>query len=135
MPQDRRNKASDNFREATPMFSRKAPFAEAFPTVATARVDVTEHTSSSSRLIAHMTEGEIGEYVDCTNPVCYGGGVSVGALLRSLVAADETHGEKIAGCKGYEGSPKGQRRIRDCLHSFTVTADLTYLEASSAPED
>ncbi|HEX7189232.1 MAG TPA: hypothetical protein VF423_13500 [Actinomycetes bacterium] len=29
-------------------------------------------------------------------------------------------------CRGYEGSPKGRKRVRDCMHLFTVTIDLTY---------
>ena len=68
------------------------------------------------------------EYFDCSNTACYSGGVSLGEIVREMVAETSTEKSVSKRCQGYEGSPKGHRKYRDCMHSFTVNVILKYKE-------
>jgi hypothetical protein len=127
MSRRERDKASDIFRKTDFVFSKKVSFEEAYPMIEDINIKV-EH-------LGHYGVGEwnkvqhfkrTGEYFDCTNSSCYGGGFSVGNLLRNMVGARGTHLEAHEFCKGYEGSPKGKRRYRSCTNSWNVTIDIKY---------
>jgi hypothetical protein len=100
-------------------------FADAFPSVKHAIIEVeeVEPTQTETR---HLTEMTVSEYVNCSNPFCYNGGVRVGSLIRELVRKGQSEGTVTSMCRGYEGSPKGRRKDRDCTHIFTVHVLLKY---------
>ena len=124
MSKSDRQKASDVFANLSSVFSKKSTFEEAFPDIDSVNVHVMESTYEGNKTA--FWGG--GEYADCSNPLCYGGGISVGELLRSMVRERQTEGALRKMCRGYEGSPKGQRRYRSCVHVFEVVARVTYKE-------
>jgi hypothetical protein len=138
MPERDRMKASDVFRETHYVFSRKVPFEEAFPEIKDLRIEV-QTLSEGSKFVNYTSvytmKDKPGEYIDCLNPLCYGGGFSIGKILRDMVSKKETTYESSAMCKGYEGSPKGRRRYRSCLSHWKVKVTLEYKvsEASQTP--
>ena len=78
----------------------------------------------------------ISEYVNCSNKLCYNGGVSVCDVLRHMVDAKLTEYEsEVRICQGYEGSPKGRRRRNPCVHTFKVEARVKYKGVSAAGDD
>lgn len=123
-------KASDVFREREFLFGRKAPFHEAFPDIEDFDIEVTEDgrdmIGRGPRRRVYRKSDPPGEFVDCSNPSCYDGGVSIGSLLRTMVFTRETEHQSNHICQGYEGSPKGRRRYRSCLNRFEVKITLTY---------
>lgn len=123
----RRQKASDLFRESSNPFAPKATFEKAYPQIKALRVDIMESDGGVDETPVYWTDGE---YADCSNPHCYGGGVSIGAMLRDMVRERATKREFTALCKGNEGSPKGRRIYRKCLHAFTVQLEVEYREDS-----
>lgn len=133
-----REKASDVFRNADFVFSKKVSFAEAFPTIEDIKVVVKRggHYGVSEWNKEEHYGTNVGEYVDCTNPMCYNGGFSVGHFLRTMVQSKQTHFERdYIGCQGYEGSPKGKRRYRSCTNHFGVTIDIKYKTEGAGEED
>lgn len=128
-----RTKASDIFRETNFVFSKKVPFLEAFPELEEFRIEVSESPDmiwgKDQRARVYAKENPPGEFVDCTNFVCYSGGVSIGEILRDMIRQRKTEAEVSKGCRGYEGSPKGRRRYRSCMHHFTVKVSLKYKDA------
>ena len=122
MARSDRQKASDVFREAEVVFARKATFAEAFPEIESADVRVSVSDFGESR---SMRWGG-GEYVDCPNPLCYNGGVSVGSMLRQMVSSKEEERTFEEFCQGYEGSPKGRRKYGECMRDFKIVIHIKY---------
>lgn len=134
-----RQKASDVFRDTNPLFGSKVSFSEAFPEVREARVQVVErgHTGSwtSGDLNRSLSSLRgLGEFVDCSNSLCYNGGFSVGSILREMVGKRESHRDTTAVCRGYEGSPKGRRRYGSCPNYFTISIDIDYSNEAELPE-
>lgn len=124
---DERQKASEVFREANFVFAKKAPFSEAFPEIADVRIEVEiGHGYSGSDKRVYSGQYLPGEYVDCNNSLCYNGGFSIGQVLRDMVRARVADKEGSAICKGYEGSPKGRRKYRDCLNYFRYKVHVEY---------
>jgi hypothetical protein len=119
----RKDNAGAVFSKSKLAVATKASFSEAFPSVRRARIEV-EETFYRRTVIHHLTEEDAGEFVDCSNPACYGGGVSIGAVLRWMVATKRSEMAEAQLCRGYEGSKR--RRARDCPHSFTVRVVLDY---------
>ena len=122
-------KASDVFRETQFLFAKKVSFKEAFPEIKKLEIrakesgyGVYEEFDTKYYSIEHLA----GEFIDCSNPLCYNGGFSVGKILREMVREKETHYGGLKICQGYEGSPKGRRRYRRCINSWEVTIDLEY---------
>ena len=130
-----RMKASDVFRETDYVFSKKVSFEEAFPEIADLKVVVEEdgHGVHEWNRTRHYGKG-VGEYIDCSNSLCYNGGFSLGNILREMVRNRETHKETTEICQGYEGSPKGQRRYRSCLNHFKITVDIVFKEEDATTE-
>ena len=127
-------KASDVFRDTHYAFSQKVKFEEAFPDIDDITVDVEEKgygVYGESNKRRYTRQYLPGEYVDCSNPSCYNGGFSIGQVLRDMVKNKQTDAEMSQICQGYEGSPKGKRRYRSCINSFTIKAHIVY---KSPPE-
>src|SRR4051812_48197061 len=67
-----RQKASDVFASTTFLLSGKGTFAEAFPTVEEASVEVVETDMGSPVRTHHYSSRTgMGEFVDCSNRFCY----------------------------------------------------------------
>ena len=81
-------KASDVFREANFLLANKGTFDEAFPGVADISIEVEEdgdgvsHWRGKANKRTYRKPHLPGEYVNCSNPTCYNGGVSIGSILR-----------------------------------------------------
>lgn len=134
MSRDDRQKASDVFRESNPLLGKTSSFSEAFPEIETLGVEVTEKGDDVRGLRGergertyHFThERPPGEYVDCSNDICYNGGFRIASHLRHMTRQRETEGEFSATCQGYEGSPKGQKKYGPCMHHFEAEIEITY---------
>jgi hypothetical protein len=132
-----RKKASDIFQETDYAFVKKVPFLEAFPEIEDFKIEVSESTDmiwgGRERSCTYTRTQPPGEFVDCTNPVCYGGGVSIGEILRFMIDEGKTEEEVSRGCRGHEGSPQGRRKYRTCMHHFHVRVSLKYKPPVSPP--
>jgi hypothetical protein len=117
-----RPKASKVFNEANFVFASKGPFEEAFPQIDSVDVDAAEGGYGPTTR-AYWSGGE---YVDCSNSLCYNGGVSIGRMLRTMVADGLTQSTFNELCQGNEASPKGRKVYRKCLHHFEVRITVTY---------
>lgn len=122
----RRDKASDVFQQTNFLFARKGTFAEAFPTIEHFRADVERSDRDGRRHPEVYTESNVREMVDCSHPLCYGGGFRLVALIRAMVAEQQTDREFFEPCCGYHGSPKGRRNYGSCGESFRVKIHIDY---------
>lgn len=128
-----RKKASEVFAESSSAFAKRASFQEAFPELEEARVEVEESGDGvygENRRSVYSSRTFLGEYVNCSNPLCYNGGVSIGGIIRSMLAQKQTQLETTSLCQGNEGSPKGRRIYRKCLNTFRIRVSLTFKEAA-----
>lgn len=123
-----RKKAQDVFNETNFLFSKKVSFIDAFPEIETINVEVIEDGYGVSDWTnpRRFSKYNIGEFINCSNSLCYNGGFSVGKIVRDMLAKKETHREETEYCQGYEGSPKGRRRYRSCNNNFEIKVDITY---------
>ena len=130
MPRDRRQKATDVFRDTEFLFGRNVGFAEAFPTIRDITVKVEQSGEGVDRwnVTRHLSKHSVGEYFDCANPLCYNGGVRIGSIVREMKFSNETHHEVSFSCQGYEGSPNGRRNYGPCFNRFKITVDIEYDE-------
>jgi hypothetical protein len=123
-----RDKASDIFNKGEPLFGKKIGFAEAFPTIAAIAVEVTidgrgvRGLKETSRFDAGTLRGE---FLDCRDPRCYGGGFQIGAVLRTMVTKKQTHHVGLALCEGTEGGT-ARKRGSPCITQFDYHIDIVY---------
>lgn len=117
-------KASNIFNRENYAFGSKINFKDAFSEIQKMSIHVTELESliwMKEQAIHHLTvENPGGEHIDCTNPLCDGGGFSMGSVLREAVNSKEEEIEKIITCQGSETS--GRR----CMHAFKVSGSVKY---------
>lgn len=117
-------KSSDIFNETNYAFGSKSDFKDAFPEIQEMSIHVTELESliwMKEQAIHYLTaEHPSGEYFDCTNPLCDGGGFSMGNVLRETVSSKKEEIEKSITCQGRETS--GRR----CMHAFKVSGSVKY---------
>lgn len=134
---DKRQKASDVFREGYYPFVRKVSFAEAFPEIEDTRVEAKEYgyAPEAKQCWLYTREHPPGEYVDCSNPLCYNGGFSIASVLRQMARDGLTEHETSGLCQGNEGSPKGRRIYRKCMHSFEVKVTIKYKAGTDPKPD
>lgn len=124
-----RQKASDVFREANFVFGKKVSFAEAFPQIDNLVIEVEERGHDIWKGGNKKTYGIDylpGEYINCSNPLCYNGGFSIGEILRDMVNNKKTEMETSEICQGYEGSPKGRRIYRRCHNLFRIKVSMSF---------
>ena len=127
MSREDRMKASDVFKKTNFVFSEKTTFEKAFPEIETVNVEYTETSYvGKNQGTLTRTEKNLGEYINCTNPLCYNGGFSIGQILRDMVRKKEVHWEGSKICQGYEGSPKGRRKYRSCVNIWNIKVDIVY---------
>jgi hypothetical protein len=137
MSKQKWQKASDVFGSSDPAFSKKVIFDKAFPEIDDIKIEVieTSELKTSDTLKSEQyqnlkrTYGKtIGEYIDCHNKFCYNGGFSIGSIIRDMVNTKQIVKEDAVFCQGYEGSPKGRKRNRSCLHYFSFRVEIKYKE-------
>jgi hypothetical protein len=119
-------KASDVFREGNFLLGPKAPFSEVFPMIETIQIEVEE---SGQGLGAFGTYGtrkyslDSGrQYVDCSNSLCYNGGVNVGFTVSSMVREKQTDDKFSKHCQGLTD----RRSQKPCMNRFDVAIHLKY---------
>ncbi len=130
----KRQKAQEVFQNTRFLFAKEASFAKEFPQIADIKVRVKEtgegvHVNARTKGGSYYNKDSVREFIDCSNPLCYKGGIPLGAVIRQMVSRKETTLEDAATCRGYEGSPKGRRKVRDCLNSFQYTVTLQYKDS------
>lgn len=126
---DERLKASDIFNQSDFVFSKKVTFKEAFPEIDDINVEVKESgdgTYGDGK--SCYGKGHIGEYINCSNRICYNGGFSIREVIRDMVRKEETETKTTKYCQGYEGSPKGRRKYRSCMNNFKIKVSIKYKE-------
>ena len=131
MKQDRRQKASDVFQESKFVFANKVSFEEAFPEIEDLIVEVEESGQGVSERNCKRTyrkQNLPGEYINCSNPLCYNGGFSIGSILREMIRNRQTELETSELCQGNESSLKGRRIYRKCMNSFKIKVSIKYRE-------
>jgi len=146
MGSEKREKASDIFEKAESIFQKKMSFSEAFPQIDNISIEIKEYENgirsdkekdfwnkiSNSISYPHINKYSIsytpGEYIDCSNSLCYNGGFSIGEIIRSMIRRNEEVREDSILCQGYEGSPKGRRKYGDCPHEFDYKIIIKYKE-------
>jgi hypothetical protein len=131
---NRRQKASDVFQQTNYLFPKTDKFDVAFPTIDEIAVEATE----SGDGIDEFTRRQIynkkylpGKFIDCHNPRCYNGGFDIGSLIRRMESDGETERKVKEKCQGYEGSPKGRIKYRECLNFFDITVKIKYKNGSN----
>lgn len=79
-------------------------------------------------------ETNIGQYIDCENRDCYGGGFPIVQKLHEMVGDQKTEAEFSELCDSSEGSPKGRRLYGPCLNLYQVKIKVEYRSESEQPE-
>lgn len=131
-----RMKAQDVFNKTEFVFGKKTTFSEAFPEVKNITLEI-EEDGKKPTYYSHLPDASVkkrvyrkdnfpGEFVNCSNPLCYNGGVRIGLIIDSMTSSKDTKYEKVFFCQGYEGSPKGRKRYRDCINRFKVKITIEY---------
>ena len=66
------------------------------------------------------------EHVDCGNPDCYNGGISLGDLLREMVRGRQEEFIGTNFCVGQEGDPDEPGPHPSCATRFEIEATLRF---------
>jgi hypothetical protein len=83
--------------------------------------------SKSQRTLVFTPSHPPGEFVNCNNPECYNGGVSIQNILTYfMIPGRQTEYSERLRCQGYEGTPKGRKNRGPCDRSFDVKVTVTY---------
>jgi hypothetical protein len=104
-------------------------FGARFPDIAAAEVTVVqagEGVGGWNRVRRFGLADLPGEYVDCPNPRCYGGGFALGDLLSDAARARRRFLNVECVCVGQEASARGRRRYGLCPNTFEVAIRFTY---------
>lgn len=68
------------------------------------QISVREVGHNAEPFTLHIIHKEaVREYVDCNNPLCFGGGISLGNVLREMVAGRQEEFIGTSFCTGQEG--------------------------------
>ena len=150
MARESRNKASDIYHETNDLFSDKVSFNRAIAETENIYIEVKEFESSlrkpendnewekamgsysSYPMVHRYSKNHLpGENINCSNALCFNGGFSIASILRTMISKKEKFKEGKEHCKGYEGSPKGKRKYRDCTHQFEYKITIKYCSGGS----
>ena len=119
----KRMKAQDVFNETEPLLGGKTTFSKAFPEIA----NITLEVDQGGRKRTYGKANFPGEFVNCSNPLCYNGGVRIGSIINDMTFDRDTEYEGSLSCQGHEGSPKGRRNYGPCLNRFKVKIIIEYV--------
>jgi hypothetical protein len=128
----KRQKASEVFANTNWAFRAPGTFEQAFPNISDCRIEVTfdGRNPLGGPDVRIYNRDNAREFIDCTNPLCYNGGFSLGDLLRRAESEGKTDVEDgYMFCQGYEGSPKGRRNYGPCGASVKVKGTIAYRSA------
>ncbi len=67
------------------------------------------------------------EHVDCNNPLCFNGGISLGDVLREMVRGHQEDFIGTSFCTGQEGDPDEGGPYPSCDTRFEIEATLWFL--------
>ena len=126
---DKREKAQDIFNKSTPFLGKTDKFEEAFPGVKNVRVELVvdgEGVNKYTNPTIYTRSNFPGEYINCVNPLCHGGGIGIAQQVRFMMDQKETYKEFSGSCRGNEGSPKGRRIYRPCCNFFKMKITVEY---------
>ena len=136
----KRMKATDVFEMGKLVFAHKGTFEEAFPGIHEFSVRVKQSGAGQWPSFGDeqglvLSSKDCGEYIDCSNPACNGGGAQIGSLLREMAGKHQEHLEIRKKCIGYEGSVKNRNMRRSCMNFFQITIDIQYKNNPTESED
>jgi len=124
---DNRLKASDVFQRTEYLLAEKSTFERAFPRIEDIRVTVEELEDYDTKIRdRYFNKSNAGEYINCSNRLCYGGGFRLGEIIRRMEESGEIERETSEYCHGYNGSPKGRKNYGPCEHRFNIKIKLQY---------
>ena len=141
-----KEKASATSRETNDLFSNKVSFNEAISETEDIFIEVKEFESSlrksendiewekamgsysSYPRVHRYSKNHLpGENINCSNALCFNGGFSIASIVKTMISKKEKFKEGKEHCRGYEGSPKGKHKYRDCSHQFEYKITIKYL--------
>jgi hypothetical protein len=122
---EHRKKATEMLNESDLLLG-KTTLQKAYPQIENIFVSVTETFRNGESRIRTYDKTNTGEFSDCSNQFCVGGGVSIGEVISQMVRERKTEGEKSSSCRGHEGSPKGRKIYGSCYHRFNVSVKIGY---------
>ena len=122
----KRQKASDVFQDTDYWLREKVEFSQAFPEIENLDVEVTEYDFGHVLRSRHYSAHSAGEYINCSNKLCYNGGFHLGEIIRQMTPDRQVKKKVNLFCQGFEGSPKSRTLYDSCDHSFDVTVSLVY---------
>jgi len=68
----------------------------------------------------------IRQHINCSNHLCYKGGFDIISIIREMINKKMNYKHGSASCIGYEGSPKGRKKYRDCFNRFEYYVYIAY---------
>lgn len=128
-------KASDVMRESQFLFGEKMSFEQAFPMIEAVRVECRElgrYGSGDRVRVLEYRGSRIGEFIECSNPLCFGGGFSIASILRGMVRDRVERRDFSVSCQGHEGSRQGRRLYGPCGHRFEGTVTIRYQQTEQS---
>lgn len=130
MGQNDRKKAQDVFKDTNYAFAEKSSFEKAFPTISDIKVKVIESGEGVEEWNRerYFSKANAGEYINCSNRLCYNGGFRLGEIIRYMESLNLTEYETSRHCQGYEGSPKGRKKYDNCYNRFDIKVEIKYKE-------
>jgi hypothetical protein len=123
---EKRQKAQEVFNEGNFVLGGKTTFENAFSQVEECVVEVEESGHGVSDRTRIGTYRNPGQFINCSNPLCYNGGFNIGLKIDKMVRNRETQREDSDFCQGNEGSPKGHRVYKKCWNSFKYKISIKY---------
>lgn len=122
-----RPKASEIYSNTNYVFSKKVEFEKAFPDIEDITVEIEEKGEDVYGSNKYMyKKNNISQFVNCSNSLCYGGGINIGRILRQMTENREIQFNGIKFCQGNETSPKGKKIYRKCVNQFTIKINIKY---------
>lgn len=125
---NKRKKASELFSESAHIFE-PVPFKEAFPSIDDLKIEAEFEGNSIKdwdRNVVYTMKNPPGEFIDCKNSFCFGGGFHISDTLRQMVSIKQTERAESFFCKGKESSSKGKRIYRSCTYVLKVNITISY---------
>lgn len=105
-------------------FGLTSKFESAYPQLEDAIIRFTESDFGNDPKPGVWSLRSNGGQMRCSNPSCNRGGFEFDREVDMMLYADENERDIWLRCRGDEGSPKGRKIGRECLHSVKGTITL-----------